>query len=109
MVTKIQPGRAALERMPMYRMLADLAPLRTSYAGKFALAAFVGVMIPLVIFIVYLLLSRADWVTMYPVIAALVLACFAITGYIVTDRKSTRLNSSHQIISYAVFCLKKQK
>src|SRR5207244_6582062 len=26
----------------------------------------------------------------------------------VGDRKSTRLNSSHQIISYAVFCLKKQ-
>src|SRR5207244_6795184 len=24
-----------------------------------------------------------------------------------SDRKSTRLNSSHQIISYAVFCLKK--
>src|SRR5258708_8217859 len=27
----------------------------------------------------------------------------------VEDRKSTRLNSSHQIISYAVFCLKKKK
>src|SRR5258708_29944965 len=27
----------------------------------------------------------------------------------VPDRKSTRLNSSHQIISYAVFCLKKKK
>src|SRR5258708_25722357 len=27
----------------------------------------------------------------------------------VIDRKSTRLNSSHQIISYAVFCLKKKK
>src|SRR5947208_12237496 len=27
----------------------------------------------------------------------------------VVDRKSTRLNSSHQIISYAVFCLKKKK
>src|SRR5947208_12818039 len=26
-----------------------------------------------------------------------------------SDRKSTRLNSSHQIISYAVFCLKKKK
>src|SRR5258708_24717003 len=26
----------------------------------------------------------------------------------VGDRKSTRLNSSHQIISYAVFCLKKK-
>src|SRR5258707_9814382 len=29
------------------------------------------------------------------------------TGYI--DRKSTRLNSSHANISYAVFCLKKKK
>src|SRR2546426_5281453 len=28
---------------------------------------------------------------------------------IVTDRKSTRLNSSHLVISYAVFCLKKKK
>src|SRR3954465_14400997 len=26
-----------------------------------------------------------------------------------SDRKSTRLNSSHTIISYAVFCLKKKK
>src|SRR5258708_31964232 len=32
-------------------------------------------------------------------------ARFALAG----DRKSTRLNSSHQIISYAVFCLKKNK
>src|SRR5258708_18856919 len=32
--------------------------------------------------------------------------CF---GCHTTDRKSTRLNSSHQIISYAVFCLKKKK
>src|SRR5947208_11349859 len=30
-------------------------------------------------------------------------------GRSVIDRKSTRLNSSHQIISYAVFCLKKKK
>src|SRR5207244_11632409 len=29
--------------------------------------------------------------------------------YTFVDRKSTRLNSSHQIISYAVFCLKKKK
>ena len=27
----------------------------------------------------------------------------------VVDRKSTRLNSSHALISYAVFCLKKKK
>src|SRR2546426_12382053 len=28
---------------------------------------------------------------------------------IAADRKSTRLNSSHLVISYAVFCLKKKK
>src|SRR5438034_4303091 len=27
----------------------------------------------------------------------------------ILDRKSTRLNSSHTVISYAVFCLKKKK
>src|SRR5260221_8771814 len=27
----------------------------------------------------------------------------------IADRKSTRLNSSHTVISYAVFCLKKKK
>src|SRR5256885_5476393 len=31
---------------------------------------------------------------------------YGITG---PDRKSTRLNSSHLVISYAVFCLKKKK
>src|SRR3712207_9112544 len=30
-------------------------------------------------------------------------------GFSLTDRKSTRLNSSHANISYAVFCLKKKK
>src|SRR5258708_26389378 len=33
--------------------------------------------------------------------------CHSEVGFL--DRKSTRLNSSHQIISYAVFCLKKKK
>src|SRR5207244_13031814 len=31
-----------------------------------------------------------------------------LTTLLFGDRKSTRLNSSHQIISYAVFCLKKK-
>src|SRR5215211_8452226 len=30
-------------------------------------------------------------------------------GWLRRDRKSTRLNSSHTVISYAVFCLKKKK
>src|SRR5699024_12634359 len=33
----------------------------------------------------------------------------AVGGLIMSDRKSTRLNSSHVSISYAVFCLKKKK
>src|SRR5256885_10710474 len=33
----------------------------------------------------------------------------AATSAISSDRKSTRLNSSHLVISYAVFCLKKKK
>src|SRR5690625_5523228 len=35
-------------------------------------------------------------------------ACQAIVASVL-DRKSTRLNSSHVAISYAVFCLKKKK
>src|SRR5258708_9014502 len=37
------------------------------------------------------------------------LSAFQSLDWLDTDRKSTRLNSSHQIISYAVFCLKKKK
>src|SRR5690348_16090208 len=33
----------------------------------------------------------------------------AVEKYLKPDRKSTRLNSSHPSISYAVFCLKKKK
>lgn len=77
MISKVQPGRAAMERIALYRRLGESGPLRASYAGKFALAAFAGVLIPLATFIVYLLLARPDWVAMYPLLAALVLACFA--------------------------------
>src|SRR5690349_23040764 len=37
-----------------------------------------------------------------------VLSSFVITTILGRDRKSTRLNSSHVEISYAVFCLKKK-
>src|SRR5690625_3113036 len=43
------------------------------------------------------------------VLYALLLAAFAYFIGEVIDRKSTRLNSSHVAISYAVFCLKKKK
>src|SRR5947208_16357312 len=40
---------------------------------------------------------------------AMVMLNVGITIAMARDRKSTRLNSSHQIISYAVFCLKNKK
>src|SRR2546426_10430688 len=55
-------------------------------------------------------------------VRGLVMVCFTLPSFGVvfkvirdrfphpkTDRKSTRLNSSHLVISYAVFCLKKKK
>ena len=78
--TKPPEGSAALGRMPIYRRLASFGPLRQSYVGKFALAAFIGGIGPLAMFVIYLLLARRDWAELYPLIAALVLACF--TGFL---------------------------
>src|SRR3712207_8769305 len=47
--------------------------------------------------------------TMLPLIAYNLLQSIDILGSAAEDRKSTRLNSSHANISYAVFCLKKKK
>src|SRR5256885_5852782 len=41
--------------------------------------------------------------------AGAILEDLGIPGHETADRKSTRLNSSHLVISYAVFCLKKKK
>src|SRR5690606_41838170 len=48
---------------------------------------------------------RRDMARMMTALAVIVSMIAMIT---VTDRKSTRLNSSHVKISYAVFCLKKK-
>jgi diguanylate cyclase (GGDEF)-like protein len=77
MVSKVEPGGSAIERMGLYRKLAEIGYLRLSYARKFAVAAFAGIFLPLAIFVVYLLASRTDLVAIYPMVAALVLACFA--------------------------------
>src|SRR5438309_5495261 len=47
-----------------------------------------------------LVYSRNEWASTFSSIPDYIL---------VQDRKSTRLNSSHSSISYAVFCLKKKK
>ncbi len=76
MISLVPSGQKARERMTLYRRLGRLTLVRDSYERKFALAAFVGLLIPMAIFIVYLLFTRADWTAMYPVIAALFLASF---------------------------------
>src|SRR5207244_12326662 len=51
-----------------------------------------------------------QWWTTYSWASLTYVASASAAGLIyLSDRKSTRLNSSHQIISYAVFCLKKKK
>jgi diguanylate cyclase (GGDEF)-like protein len=63
--------------MGIYRRLASIPPLRKSYARKFVAAAFVSAQTPLAVFIVYLLVARADVGAMTPLLAALVLASVA--------------------------------
>src|SRR2546430_13638531 len=53
-------------------------------------------------------LSKAGWF-MLPSFAKFSRLKYAIATPATLDRKSTRLNSSHSQISYAVFCLKKKK
>src|SRR5256885_1894866 len=51
-------------------------------------------------------LQQSDWIW----VTTLSLAQFPVDRIVhLGDRKSTRLNSSHLVISYAVFCLKKKK
>src|SRR2546430_12903877 len=51
------------------------------------------------------------WIALHPTPIAdeVHIRVFPLNVYIGSDRKSTRLNSSHSQISYAVFCLKKKK
>lgn len=76
MISLVPPGQKALPRLALYRRLAGLGLVRDSYERKFAFAAVIGLIVPLAVFIVYLLLTRADLAAMYPIIAALFLASF---------------------------------
>src|SRR2546428_14073202 len=61
----------------------------------------------------YTTLFRSNYFTL-PVLFIMVSSHYPATyghrlNWLILDRKSTRLNSSHDQISYAVFCLKKKK
>src|SRR3712207_7253036 len=55
------------------------------------------------------LLWLRNTVTVAVISMVVSLAVSSLGAYALVDRKSTRLNSSHANISYAVFCLKKKK
>src|SRR5256886_11053618 len=52
---------------------------------------------------------KAAWPVVVKLIAGVVAVSLTLSVTLAVDRKSTRLNSSHSQISYAVFCLKKKK
>src|SRR5256885_12467179 len=61
---------------------------------------------PSIRFVLEKALGREGWATRSFIQARDVLTALSDVD---ADRKSTRLNSSHLVISYAVFCLKKKK
>src|SRR2546426_3520899 len=53
--------------------------------------------------------SHWPWLLLLPAFLVMVRMAERLGATAARDRKSTRLNSSHLVISYAVFCLKKKK
>src|SRR2546422_7977994 len=58
--------------------------------------------------LLYLRYSKRRYLRFYRMFNRFRMKCF-LHEALMLDRKSTRLNSSHGYISYAVFCLKKKK
>src|SRR5438034_4857292 len=102
-------------RSPLSNMLARLRPLGERRTRKYALLTFTvdaGLVFTLLVAVQSYLPEQYQ---ASEAIAGYVLAAYGAAKLIgqlpaghLIDRKSTRLNSSHTVISYAVFCLKKK-
>src|SRR2546426_1317989 len=90
-------------RRPPRSTLFPYTTLFRSTLTTFALAAAIGLYVLRRDVVVF-----GRRVTVEPS-ARLHLALLIALLFLLADRKSTRLNSSHLVISYAVFCLKKKK
>jgi diguanylate cyclase (GGDEF)-like protein len=82
MVSQFRSGESALGRLGVYRAFNRVPALRGSYVRKFAVAALVGMIVPLASFALYMLFSRKDIAELYPLFAATLLA--SAVGYIGT-------------------------
>src|SRR5699024_8938474 len=99
--TQSAPAAAGSARAHAPNKWAALGVLACGLALIVLDGTIVGVSMPAIIEALDLDLAGAQWVTsLYSVVFAALL--------LTADRKSTRLNSSHVSISYAVFCLKKK-
>src|SRR5205807_6899789 len=98
----------------------DAFVVRANYAHSFQLPSQFGVgplIVSPVLYRIYSWSAAANPAVDPTVIPAIKEWRFGVTGELgltnnlsaTADRKSTRLNSSHLVISYAVFCLKKKK
>src|SRR5260221_1593248 len=112
--------RGSDDRRKGIRRMTNLESSReTMGKGRKALAIFIGIALTTVI-VAPISLSSTDlvkWATdihglgMTPALGWIVFVALdmAAATCVGIDRKSTRLNSSHTVISYAVFCLKKKQ
>src|SRR5690625_5437636 len=82
---------------------STLFPYTTLFRSKLYIDLFRGLPIIVTLFMTFFLLPELNIMlnSYFSAVAGLSVWC--------RDRKSTRLNSSHVAISYAVFCLKKKK
>src|SRR5258708_29462878 len=78
---------------------STLFPYTTLFRSRFVILIQIGDLNDIIIW----------WLFQLVLIHAVLRVRFMTYSLHMLDRKSTRLNSSHQIISYAVFCLKKKK
>src|SRR2546428_5825842 len=92
--------------MMVAMMLPSLVPTLWRYrqAGLGLMTLLVGVGY----FVVWTVFGLAAFLLAAPLARAVPIAVGVVVLLAGSDRKSTRLNSSHDQISYAVFCLKKK-
>src|SRR2546427_56012 len=109
-------GIACTQATDMAHYLWTLRPYYRQTAGQLVLGSLAGVVMNTAVVLPAVCLGRAiDAATHFAhgqaTRATLLqaVALFAAATLATEDRKSTRLNSSHSQISYAVFCLKKKK
>src|SRR5690606_39299398 len=77
------------------------------YMQKMWISIIGMILLALAMFVIYVSRYKLEN-KILKVLTSIIAWIMMITGGIIVDRKSTRLNSSHVKISYAVFCLTKK-